>query len=1023
MRKKKALYIGHVYHKKTHSTDFLQELLEESYDVDYCSYDPYTGEYQSDEWVGKTAYDYLICFQIMPVRIFLDKEYSYKKGILFPMYDATVELDDEGWTDYKDFLIISFSKKLSQKLQQLGIENKYIQFFPEPCKKFEWGEKDAVFFWQRRENLSLSTLNCVLMGNSINHIKLHVAMDPEQKYIQDENSLKAEIIKSDWFEKKESLGKEMESCSLYMASRRYEGIGMGFLEAMAMGRCVIAPNESTMNEYIQDGINGYLYDFESKQSIKLKNIREIQKNAYKTIEEGYKRWIDEKKNIIKWIDECIPTPQVTVFTYIGEQENINGTALLKCIESVHEQDYGNIEYVIINECQDEKIVDLLNHYADMNWLRVVKGANRGKYGEYGQAICQSTGFYIMFLDNTSYFSYKNSISEYVSNIQSKNYDYCYSNCKLINQKGHTCGVSIPVAETLFADSAYDYQAAIYKAYVLKHEGVFSGNYFNAGDFELECKLFIRGYKAFYLSEDGVTTVLEQKNTKRKKELIKIYSDFYGLETEIFYSQLEKLAYNRILSKDIYKHIQKCIQSDMADRAIVALREINEEYEVIASQVICSDFNKETEPLVTIVTVTFNVIDAGREKTFRQCIESIHNQTYQNIEHLIVDGASQDGTLDIIKEYENKGWLHYISEPDNGVWDAMRKGMKEASGKYINYLNTDDFFSYNYSVELAIRKLENENADYFFSLANRIEKDSDVESVRPLLDYYGNEDTVWWGKGMCHQSMYVKTDLMRELDPFGEDIEISMDNYMMLQLVERGKKAAYIDKPLVTFRMGGLSAVENVQDIFAKYFFRCCGSRFGMTLDECKSIWMLKCLNEQDIVYNLEILKKLDKKRWREYFAEQLSEKILEGSINLENIYGSESNKLLEEKRRLEKRSNKFTEYFKMYNLWMKKNRSHIRISDYLEKQGIGIISIYGIGELGERLFEDLEASKIKISYAVDRNTNKNYHNIPVVLPEQASENVQMIIVTPIMEYEEIKEKLKQIVNSQIVSLKDIIYNM
>lgn len=108
---------------------------------------------------------------------------------------------------------------------------------------------------------------------------------------------------------------------------------------------------------------------------------------------------------------------------------------------------------------------------------------------------------------------------------------------------------------------------------------------------------------------------------------------------------------------------------------------------------------------------------------------------------------------------------------------------------------------------------------------------------------------------------------------------------------------------------------------------------------------------------------------------------------------------------------------------MKKNRSHIRISDYLEKQGIGIISIYGIGELGERLFEDLEASKIKISYAVDRNTNKNYHNIPVVLPEQASENVQMIIVTPIMEYEEIKEKLKQIVNSQIVSLKDIIYNM
>ena len=86
---------------------------------------------------------------------------------------------------------------------------------------------------------------------------------------------------------------------------------------------------------------------------------------------------------------------------------------------------------------------------------------------------------------------------------------------------------------------------------------------------------------------------------------------------------------------------------------------------------------------------------------------------------------------------------------------MSKGMQEAKGKYINFLNTDDLFARKESVALAVGELQKQNADYFFSLTNRIEKDGDAESAKPLLDYYGNEETVWWGKGMCHQSMYVK----------------------------------------------------------------------------------------------------------------------------------------------------------------------------------------------------------------------------------------------------------------------------
>ena len=92
------------------------------------------------------------------------------------------------------------------------------------------------------------------------------------------------------------------------------------------------------------------------------------------------------------------------------------------------------------------------------------------------------------------------------------------------------------------------------------------------------------------------------------------------------------------------------------------------------------------PKVTVVTATYNLIKDGREKFFRQCVESIHNQTYKNIEHLVIDGASKDGTIDLIKEYADKGWIKYVSEPDKGMCDAMNKGIKIATGEYVAILN-------------------------------------------------------------------------------------------------------------------------------------------------------------------------------------------------------------------------------------------------------------------------------------------------------------------------------------------------
>ncbi len=96
--------------------------------------------------------------------------------------------------------------------------------------------------------------------------------------------------------------------------------------------------------------------------------------------------------------------------------------------------------------------------------------------------------------------------------------------------------------------------------------------------------------------------------------------------------------------------------------------------------------KEEHPKVTIVTITYNLIKAGRTDSFKQAVESVHRQNYDNIEHIIIDGASTDGSKELIEEYVKKKWVICFSEPDKGIYDAMNKGIQKASGEYIAFLN-------------------------------------------------------------------------------------------------------------------------------------------------------------------------------------------------------------------------------------------------------------------------------------------------------------------------------------------------
>lgn len=211
------------------------------------------------------------------------------------------------------------------------------------------------------------------------------------------------------------------------------------------------------------------------------------------------------------------------------------------------------------------------------------------------------------------------------------------------------------------------------------------------------------------------------------------------------------------------------------------------------------------PKVTIVTITFNLIKAGREETFRQCVESVHNQNYSNVEHIIIDGASKDGSIALIKEYVDKGFVTCYSEPDTGIYDAMNKGIQKAKGKYIAFLNSDDFFHDADGIKKTVEVLEKEKADYSYAACKYLTSDG---------IYYGNLPPVigsfFVRMPFSHQTMFTKTDVMRRLGGFDDTFRSSGDYDFVVRLCLSGAVGAEVPFNFVSYRLGGLSDSQQKQ---------------------------------------------------------------------------------------------------------------------------------------------------------------------------------------------------------------------
>jgi glycosyltransferase len=203
--------------------------------------------------------------------------------------------------------------------------------------------------------------------------------------------------------------------------------------------------------------------------------------------------------------------------------------------------------------------------------------------------------------------------------------------------------------------------------------------------------------------------------------------------------------------------------------------------------------------VSIITATFN-----NHTTIRDCLKSIYSQTYSDIEHIIIDGESTDSTLDILKEYENRISI-LISEPDDGIYNALNKGIKIATGTIVGFLHADDYFAHNKAIENIVSQISKHTVDGCYSDLVYVSRNDPKKVIRYWRSSPYSEDLMRKGWMPPHPTLFVKKSVYENLGCFNTDFKISADYELILRLFEKNRISThYIPEVLVKMKIGGAS---------------------------------------------------------------------------------------------------------------------------------------------------------------------------------------------------------------------------
>jgi glycosyltransferase involved in cell wall biosynthesis len=206
---------------------------------------------------------------------------------------------------------------------------------------------------------------------------------------------------------------------------------------------------------------------------------------------------------------------------------------------------------------------------------------------------------------------------------------------------------------------------------------------------------------------------------------------------------------------------------------------------------------EKKPLISIITVVYN-----GETYLEKTIQSVINQSYDNVEYIIIDGGSTDGTVEIIKKYENQ-IDYWVSEPDKGIYDAMNKGLMLSQGNIIGIINADDYYTPE-ALEKSIECLWKSGSDYVIGKVQKIHSRVMISPIFPL------HKKIYQGMMYPHIGALVKREVYEKVGLFNTKYRISADFDMAMRIHTFGFKAGYCNQMMGYVLEGGVSFSERTK---------------------------------------------------------------------------------------------------------------------------------------------------------------------------------------------------------------------
>lgn len=206
--------------------------------------------------------------------------------------------------------------------------------------------------------------------------------------------------------------------------------------------------------------------------------------------------------------------------------------------------------------------------------------------------------------------------------------------------------------------------------------------------------------------------------------------------------------------------------------------------------------------ISIITSCYN-----REATIHEAIRSVLEQDYPDIEYIIVDGASTDGSVETIRSaiagHEDK--VKFVSEPDSGMYEALNKGIRMATGDVIALLHSDDMMFDTHTVSDVMREMERTGCDFLYADGLFVDAERTDKVVRNWIGGRYSKWKVRHGWLPLHPTCYIRRDVMTRLGLYDESYRIAADTDLLVRyLLENTLNVEYLKRYVVRMRMGGLS---------------------------------------------------------------------------------------------------------------------------------------------------------------------------------------------------------------------------